>query len=982
MRTIASLADRLDMSAEQALETLRRLKMPVDGVDAEINDVQCDILMDVDEDPSTLDKLLADLEKKEEEKRKKTERLLKGAQKAAAKKKAAKAKAKPKAKAKAKTEEDVSEAALAAPPAPEVVVLSEDLPAPLPEPEVVESDDAGEHAMTNGAEVATATAVADEAPPAPAVEELPPVEAPAEEATPPVPRFEAEILPPASPDEVDTRQGRHVHHAHEHGRMGALAEAELRQKEEEERRKRKELEREKEAEREREEDRPLPVPDPAVVAEVIRRAKEKEMEKNRAQGRGRAPGGTGGPGAPMDMPFNAALGPRGGAPRPKPARGGAPDPGLVPLGPPKAGANLSKAQRKKQKRTEKARALDEHMRREAAAAVRGVQAGFGAKKRKKRRDRENDLETQGESLQGGVIEVEETMTVEELARAMGFETNDIILELMEQNILATKNQRLELETIRRIAEKHNFEVETVIPEEADILAEEEDDPAALVPRPPVVTVMGHVDHGKTSLLDVVREANVVAGESGGITQHIAAYDVETKAGRVVFLDTPGHAAFTQMRARGAQVTDLVILVVAADDGVKPQTIEAIDHAKAADVKIVVAINKCDKPDAEPDRVRQELTQHGLVDEAWGGDTFMKNISCHTREGIDELMEMLVLTADIMTLKANPAKRARGAVVESEMLRGQGPVAWVLVQNGTLKQGDLFLCGTTHGRVRTLLNSRGEQIESAGPATPVLVTGFNVPPDAGDQFVVLEDERVARNIADKRLALARQRKGPAVKHMTLEDFHARMLGQDQKSLNIIVKADVQGSVDVLESSFAKLGNEEVSVTIVHSGVGAVNESDVMLASASDAVIIGFHVVPSPKVQKMADDEGVEVRLYRIIYEAMDDVKKALEGMLTPDSAEVVTGHAEIRAVFRSSALGNIAGCIQQDGETLRGGKARLVRDGVVLHDGVIATLRRGKDDVRTVGAGYECGIKMEKFDDIAVGDIIESYKVVAVAKKLE
>jgi translation initiation factor IF-2 len=641
-----------------------------------------------------------------------------------------------------------------------------------------------------------------------------------------------------------------------------------------------------------------------------------------------------------------------------------------------------KTAKKRQKRAEKARAIEDSLRRDAAAAVREFEAGWGmgpAKKRRKRRAKDDTTEVEEQG--GGVIEVTEGMTVEALADALDMAVSDVILELMDENVLATKNQTLDLDMVRRIAARHEFEVRTIIPEEEELLAEEPDAPESLVLRAPVVTVMGHVDHGKTTLLDVVRTANVAAGEAGGITQHIAAYEVEMSQGRVVFLDTPGHEAFTQMRARGAQVTDVVVLVVAADDGVKPQTVEAIDHAKAAGVPIVVAINKCDKADAQPDRVRQELTQYELVDEAWGGKTIMKNISAKARQGVDDLMEMLVLEAQMLDLKANPNKRARGAIVESEITRGMGPVAWVLVQNGTLKVGDVFLAGSSYGRVRSMTSSRGEPVMEAGPSTPVLVTGFNTPPDAGDIFVVVQDERVARAVADKRGDLNRQKRGPSAKRMTLEDFHARMLGGDQKTLHIIIKADVQGSVDVLESSFAKLGNEEVKVEIVHAGVGGINESDVLLASASDAVVLGFHVTANPKVQRLAEHEGVEIRTYLVIYEAIEEVRHALEGLLTPDIKEIISGHAEVRQVFRSSAIGNIAGCFQTDGETQRGSKVRLVRDGTVVYDGRVATVRRGKDDVRSVSTGFECGITLERYDDIQAGDIIESYREEQVAKTL-
>jgi translation initiation factor IF-2 len=573
------------------------------------------------------------------------------------------------------------------------------------------------------------------------------------------------------------------------------------------------------------------------------------------------------------------------------------------------------------------------------------------------------------------------MTVERLAAAMDVEVNEIILLLMEENIMATKNQVLELELVRKIADQFGFTVQTVIPEEEDLFKETPDDPTDLVLRAPVVTVMGHVDHGKTSLLDMVRRASVAEGEAGGITQHIAAYDVKLDAGRVVFLDTPGHEAFTQMRARGAGVTDIVVLVVAADDGVKPQTIEAIDHARAAGVPIVVAVNKCDKPEAQPDRVRQELTKYELVPEEWGGSTIMKNISAKMGDGVDELMELLALQAEMLELKANPNKSARGAIVESEMSTGHGPVAWVLVQSGTLRNGDAFISGETYGRVRNMTDSQGRNVEEAGPSTPVLVTGFSAVPVAGDPFVSVAEERAARSVAEKRASLNRQKRGAAVRHMTLEDFHAQMLVGEKKMLNVIVKADVQGSVDVLQSSLSKLGNEEVKVSIVHSGVGAISESDVLLASASDAVVLGFHIGANARTRQVAEAEGVEIRTYLVIYELIEDVRKALEGMLTPDTQEIIVGHAEIREVFRSSAFGNIAGCIQQDGQTTRGGEARILRDGRVVYTGRIATVRREKEDVRSVVAGLECGIRLEKFDDIQVGDVIEAFRIEKVAKKL-
>jgi translation initiation factor IF-2 len=513
------------------------------------------------------------------------------------------------------------------------------------------------------------------------------------------------------------------------------------------------------------------------------------------------------------------------------------------------------------------------------------------------------------------------------------------------------------------------------------MAEAPDDPATLKPRAPVVTVMGHVDHGKTSLLDRVRKASVAAGEAGGITQHIAAYEVSLPQGRVVFLDTPGHEAFTAMRARGAKITDVVVLVVAADDGVMPQTREAIDHARAAEVPIVVAINKIDKPGAQPDRIRQQLTEYDLVDEAWGGKTIMKNISAQTGEGIDELMELLVLETELLELKANPDKQARGAVIEAEVTRGQGPVAWVLVQSGTLRVGDIFLAGDTHGRVRAMTDPAGRPVKEAGPAHAVVVMGFNAAPAAGDQFMVVKDERIARAIAEKRMHRRRMKEGPAVQHVTLEDFHKSLVAGEQTELRVVVKADVQGSVDVLKSTLPEIGNENAKIKIVHSGVGAINESDVLLASASDAVILGFHTEPTPKAAHLAAAEGVSIKSYKIIYELTQDLHKSLEGLLEPEKREVVTGHAEIRKVYKSSALGSIAGCMLTDGELVRDASARLMRKGKSIWEGKIGSLRREKDQVSSVQAGFECGIKLGGFDEIEEGDIIEAYKIEVVAKSL-
>ncbi len=627
---------------------------------------------------------------------------------------------------------------------------------------------------------------------------------------------------------------------------------------------------------------------------------------------------------------------------------------------------------------------DETMLKEAAAAVKEFET-FGPsvhlKKKKRKKDRSVFFDEIMEKEEVPVIEVSGPMTVENVAQLLEVSPSDIIMDLMDLNIMATKNQLIDLETIRFVAKKYGAEVELVIPEEEDVLVEEPDNPEDLQPRAPVVTVMGHVDHGKTSLLDRVRSTNVVATESGGITQHIAAYEVQTSQGKVVFLDTPGHEAFTQMRARGAKITDIVVLVVAADDGVQPQTIEAIDHAKAAEVPIIVAINKCDKPDAQPDRVRQELIAYDLVDEAWGGKTIMKNISAKTGQGVDELLELIILQSQMMELKANPKKKARGTVVEAEISRGFGPVAWILVQNGTLRVGDVVLVGDTWGKIRAMFNSQEEPVKEAPPSTPVLISGLESLPEAGDTLVVVEDEKKARLIAEKRREIKKLKSGESVKTITLEDFHSLVEAGEQKKLHILIKADVQGSADVLKSSLAGLGNEEVGVEIIRASVGEVNESDILLAQVSKAVIITFHVGVNTRAQKLAEETGVEIRKYEVIYEIIEDVRKALSGLLKPIVNEVVMGHAEIRKVFRSSTFGNIAGCFQVDGTTVRGANARIIRDGKVICEDKIASLRRDKDDVREVSAGFECGIKLEKFEDIKEGDIIEVYRLEEIRPSL-
>jgi translation initiation factor IF-2 len=950
MQTVAGLAKRLGVEAEQALEKLRYMMFEVEGIDSEVSDEECDLLIEVDEDPEVAEKTRAaklklkqkaeDKARKDEAKRKAAEKKKKAEEKAAAEDAALKKKPAARRKKGVKGAEEAAEAAVAEGPeglaaeagaiaaaqAAEVAempigkvahggkVLAEILPEEKKGPTIVIGSAIDHDARSVSILRADGTRLD----------------------TPDADIIEAE-RPPAIEEEEEAEE------------FGLLAEAQRRQEEEDRRRAKVAA-------------RPLPQPDPAVVAEVIRRAQERSQRLKGADQQKAAK--------------QLRLQKQQKMERAKPVLAG--DEEVVE----RRTGSTGKTARKRQRRAEKAR-TEETLRREAAVTLREFQASgtLGALKKRKRKRTTEEEGAEVEVEEREVIEVEDRMTVEQLAEAVEVSVNEIILDLMDLNILANKNQTLNVDVIRQIAERRGFEVEVMIPEEEDVLAEEPDEPADLVMRAPVITVMGHVDHGKTTLLDRVRKANVAAGEAGGITQHIAAYNVQMPSGRVVFLDTPGHEAFTQMRARGAKVTDVVVLVVAADDGVMPQTIEAIDHARAAEVPIVVAVNKCDKPDAQPDRIRQELTAYNLVDEQWGGKTIIRNISAKIGDGVDELMELLVLEADLLELKANPKKRARGVVVESEITRGMGPVAWVLVQNGTLRVGDVFLAGECYGRVRTLQDSRGESVDEAGPSTPVVVTGFNAPPEAGTSFVVLQDERVAKAIAEKRAMLSKQRLGPTVRHITLEDFHERMLAGEKKQLNVVIKGDVQGSVDVLQTSLAKLGNEDVRVSLVHGGVGGINESDVFLASASDAVVIGFHVTASGKVQKIAEQEGVDIRTYRVIYEAISDVRAALEGMLAPEIREVVIAHAEIRQVFRSSAVGNIAGCYVQDGEVVRGSLVRLLRDGVVIYEGKIQTLRRMKDDVRSVAAGLECGIKIENFDDIKVGDVIEVYQIESIAKVL-
>jgi translation initiation factor IF-2 len=579
-----------------------------------------------------------------------------------------------------------------------------------------------------------------------------------------------------------------------------------------------------------------------------------------------------------------------------------------------------------------------------------------------------------------LLKIEEVITVGDLAHRMGIKAADAIKKLIEMGMPSTLNQLLDADTAGILAQEYGFEVENVAPEMESLIDQEVDKEEDLRPRPPVVTIMGHVDHGKTTLLDAVRESKVTESEAGGITQHIGAYEVEHDGRRLVILDTPGHEAFTAMRARGASVTDIVVLVVGADDGVMPQTIEAIDHAKAAGVPIVVAVNKIDKPGAQPDRIRQQLSEHGLLPEEWGGTTLFANVSAKKRVGINELIDLVLLQADVLELKSNPTKLARGTVLESRLERGRGPVATVLVLDGTLKVGDAIVTGSHYGRVRALINYKGKRLEQADPGTPVEIQGLTGLPDAGQKFAVLKDERTARQIALHRSEKERERIVSRPR-MSLEDLHRKIDAGEVKDLNIVIKSDVQGSMEALQFSLGKLATEKVKVRVIHSGVGGISESDVMLASASSAVIIGFNVRPEAKGADLAEREGVDIRLYSVIYDVVDDVRKAMEGLLEPTLKEVVQGRAEVRNTFHISRIGTIAGCSVLTGKVTRNSNIRLLRDSVVVFDGKLSSLKRFKDDVKEVVEGYECGLGIENFNDIQVGDHIEAYVIEKIASTL-
>ena len=611
--------------------------------------------------------------------------------------------------------------------------------------------------------------------------------------------------------------------------------------------------------------------------------------------------------------------------------------------------------------------------------------GKGAKYRRNKREahrEQSEAESEAQALNAKILKVTEFVTASEVATMMNVPVTNIISACMMLGMMVTMNQRLDAETLKIVAEEFDYEVEFVGAEVEEAVEAEIDKPEDLVSRAPIITVMGHVDHGKTSLLDYIRKANVIDGESGGITQHIGAYSVKVGDQEIAFLDTPGHEAFTAMRARGAQVTDLVIIVVAADDDVMPQTKEAISHAQAAGVPIIFAINKIDKPDANPDNVKTQLSSMNLLIEEWGGNIQSQDISAKTGQGIPELLEKVLLEAEILELKANPNKNAVGAVVEAQLDKGRGYVTTILVQAGTLKIGDYILAGKNSGKVKAMFDDKGINLTEAKPSTPVSILGLDGAPQAGDKFVVFDDEREAKQIASKRSQLQREQSVRTQKTLTLDEIGRRIALGDFKELNIILKGDVDGSVEALTDSFQKLSTEEIQVNILHKGVGAITESDVLLASASDAIIIGFNVRPQSNARVIADREEVDIRTYSIIYAAINDLKDAMEGMLSPDMKEEVSGNVEIREVYKISKVGNIAGCMVISGKIYRDSKIRIIRDGIVVHEGVLTSLKRFKDDVKEVAKGYDCGLQIKGYNDVEEGDTIEAFKEIAVKKKLK
>ncbi|EJP6473345.1 translation initiation factor IF-2 [Clostridium botulinum] len=612
-----------------------------------------------------------------------------------------------------------------------------------------------------------------------------------------------------------------------------------------------------------------------------------------------------------------------------------------------------------------------------------IKESINNKKSNKRDDKNEKGNTENAEEMAIITMTSDTITVKEISDKLEKSYAEVIKELMLMGVMASVNQEINFEMAEKLAAKFDTEILKEDEDEEDDLedilkdSEEEEN---LQKRSPIITVMGHVDHGKTSLLDAIRKSKVTSTEAGGITQHIGAYTVELNGESITFLDTPGHAAFTAMRARGAQVTDIVILVVAADDGIMPQTKEAISHCKAAEVPLIVAINKIDRPGANIDKVKQELTEYGLVAEDWGGDTVCVPVSAHTKEGIDELLEMILLSSEILELKANPNRKAKGTVVEAKLDKGRGPVATLLVQNGTLTVGDSIVVGSTYGRIRAMFNYKGENIQSAGPSTPVGILGLSEVPEAGDKFYQVKDEKTARGIADKRKEKIRDEYLQSTHKVSLEDLYNQIREGKVKELGLIVKADVQGSVEALKQSLEKLSTEEVKVRVIHGGVGAINETDVTLATASNGIILGFNVRPDNNASIAAERDGVDIKTYRVIYDAIEDIKSAMLGMLEPEFKEVVIGTAEVRQVYKISSVGTIAGAYIQTGKLARNAGARVIRDGIVIFESELASLKRFKDDAKEVAQGYECGLSIEKFNDIKEGDIIECFIMEEIKKK--
>ncbi|MBC7863422.1 MAG: translation initiation factor IF-2, partial [Bacteroidia bacterium] len=605
-------------------------------------------------------------------------------------------------------------------------------------------------------------------------------------------------------------------------------------------------------------------------------------------------------------------------------------------------------------------------------------------RREKREGIREKLQEEAEQTEANksTIQVTEFVSANQLAQMMSLPVNQVISTCMQLGLFVSINQRLDAETISIVAGEFGYQVEFVAVEVQEAIKEEVDKEEDLVPRPPIVTVMGHVDHGKTSLLDFVRKANVVSGEAGGITQHIGAYNVKLPNGKsITFLDTPGHEAFTAMRARGAKVTDVAIIVVAADDSIMPQTTEAINHAQAANVPMIFAINKIDKPGANPDKIREGLSQMNILVEEWGGKFQCQEVAAKFGKNVDLLLEKVLLEAEMLNLKANPKKSASGTIVESKLDKGRGYESTILVEAGTLKVGDMILSGSFFGRVKAMQNEHGQEIKSAGPAIPAMIIGLNGAPQAGDKFHVMLDEREAREIATKRLQLQREQGIRTQKHITLDEIGRRLAIGDFKELNIIVKGDVDGSIEALSDSLLKLSTEKIQVNIIHKSVGAISETDVMLASASNAIIVGFQVRPTTNARKIAEVEQIDIRLYSIIYNAIEEVRAAMEGMLAPELEEKITCNIEIREVFNITKVGTVAGCYVLDGKVNRNTKVRIIRDGIVVHSGTLGSLKRFKDDVKEVSTGYECGLNIDGFNDIKTGDIIEGYEMVEIKAKL-